>query len=99
MPETNGNVTQPQEKVNNYLVPAILSTFCCCMPFGIVSIVFASQVNTKLSVGDIVGAKDSAGKAKMWMLISVGLGLAFWVIYALVEIILIVPAAVAAATE
>lgn len=88
MPEANGNVTQPQEKVNNYLVPAILSTLCCCMPFGIVSIVFASQVNTKLSVGDIVGAKDSAGKAKMWMLISVGLGLVAWVISIIVQVVI-----------
>lgn len=80
MSETNASVAQPQERVNNYLVPAIFSTICCCIPFGVVSIVFASQVNSKLAAGDIAGAKDAAGKAKLWMFIAIGLGLVSWVI-------------------
>jgi hypothetical protein len=61
--------------IPNYLVQAILVTLCCCLPFGIVSIVYAAQVNAKVKVGDIAGALDSSGKAKMWCWIGFGIGL------------------------
>jgi hypothetical protein len=63
------NTTAPQ--VSNNLVWAILSTLFCCLPLGIVSIVFAAQVNTKLAAGDVVGARESADKAKKWAIYSV----------------------------
>ena len=58
------NTTTAQ--VPNNLVWAILSTLFCCLPAGIVSIVYAAQVNGKLAAGDIAGAQDSAAKAKKW---------------------------------
>jgi hypothetical protein len=61
-------------QLNNYLAPAIFATVCCCMPFGIVSIVYAAQVNAKLAGGDYAGATESANNAKMWFWISFGLG-------------------------
>ncbi|MBN6113926.1 CD225/dispanin family protein [Xanthomonas bonasiae] len=63
------NTTAPQ--VSNNLVWAILSTLFCCLPLGIVSIVFAAQVNTKLAAGDVAGARESADKAKKWTIYSV----------------------------
>lgn len=33
-------------KPENYLVWAILSTVCCCLPFGLVSIVYAAKVDS-----------------------------------------------------
>lgn len=66
----------PREHVPNYLVPAILTTLFCCLPFGIVAIVFAAQVNGKLQAGDYAGARAASGNAKMWSWISLGLGLA-----------------------
>lgn len=51
---------------SNYLVWAILTTIFCCLPLGIVSIVFASQVNSKWAVGDTQGAYESSRKAKLW---------------------------------
>lgn len=64
----------------NHLVLAILSTvlgFLCCsginLPFGIVAIVFASQVNGKYGSGDFQGAISSAKQAKIWGWISMGL--------------------------
>ncbi|MBD7923660.1 CD225/dispanin family protein [Xanthomonas sp. CFBP 8703] len=63
------NTTAPQ--VSNNLVWAILSTLFCCLPLGIVSIVFAAQVNTKLAAGDVAGARESADKAKKWAIYSV----------------------------
>ena len=82
--ETNGTVTQPQEIINNYLVPAIISTLCCCPPTGIVSIVFAAQVNSKQSAGDIAGAKDAASKA----FVSIGIGLVLWAINLFLQFVL-----------
>ncbi|MFC4532885.1 CD225/dispanin family protein [Sphaerisporangium dianthi] len=51
---------------DNHLVPAILTTLFCCLPFGIVSIVKSSQVNSKWSVGDYQGAVAAAEEAKTW---------------------------------
>ena len=64
----------PPQNIPNYLVPAIISTVCCCLPAGIVSIIFATQVNSKLKVGDIQGAMDASSKAKMWFIIAIVAG-------------------------
>lgn len=64
------------EFVPNYLVQAILTTIFCCLPFGIVSIVYAAQVNSKLLAGDVSGARESSRKARMWAWIAFGAGLA-----------------------
>jgi hypothetical protein len=65
----------PSGTVPNYLVQSILVTLCCCPAFGIVSIVFAAQVNGRLATGDMAGALDYSGKAKLWAWIAFGLGL------------------------
>lgn len=75
-------VMSPGAQVPNYLVFAIITTLCCCLPFGIPAIVFASQVNTKLAAGDYAGALDSSRKAKMWCWIAFGLGLLGMLLYA-----------------
>ena len=66
--------------VQNYLIPAILSTIFCCLPLGVVSIIFATQVNSKVASGDIAGAMEASKKAKMFMFIAVGGGLLSWII-------------------
>ena len=68
------------DKVPNYLIPAILSAVCC-FPLGIISIVFAAQVNGKVASGDVQGALDSSKKAKMFSYIFLGLGILGWVCY------------------
>lgn len=54
----------------NYLVWAIITTILCCLPFGIVSIVYAAQVNSKWVAGDTQGAVQSSKNAKIWALVS-----------------------------
>ena len=73
---------------SSQLVLAILSTvlglFCCCglnLPFGIVAIIFASQVNGKYSAGDFPGALSAAKQAKVWGWISMGLVIVSLVLY------------------
>ena len=60
---------------DNYLVWAILTTVFCCLPAGIVSIVYSAQVNGKFYSGDIDGAERASENAKTWAIISAGLGL------------------------
>jgi hypothetical protein len=66
--------------IPNYLIPAILATIFCCLPVGVVSIIFAAQVSGKISAGDMAGAMDASRKAKMFMFIAVGAGVLTYVI-------------------
>lgn len=63
------------ERIPNYLVQSILVTLCCCMPLGIVAIIFSAQVNSKLASGDLAGARDASAKAKMFAWIGFAFGL------------------------
>ena len=59
-------------KPDSYLVWAVLSTLLCCVPLGIVAIVFAAQVDSKYAVGDFTGAQIASGRAKLWSILSAG---------------------------
>ena len=67
--------------IPNYLVQAILVTICCCVPAGIVAIVFAAQVNGKVQSGDYAEAMRLSNNAKTWCWVSFGLAIAAVVIY------------------
>ncbi len=69
--------------VPNYLVWSILSTLFCCLPAGIVAIIYSSQVNTKIATGDVQGAMAASKNAKMWSMIAAGVSLVCGIIYAL----------------
>ena len=73
--------------VPNFLVPAIISLFCC-LPLGVVAVIFAAQVNGKVAAGDSAGALDSSKKAKMFSYIAIGVGLAGILCYVLIWVIL-----------
>ena len=79
----------PAGSVPNYLVWAILATLFCCLPGGIVAIVYAAQVDGKLAAGDYQGALESSNNAKLWSWISFGVPFAFGVIYFLFVILVV----------
>ncbi|MCX7034727.1 MAG: CD225/dispanin family protein [Arenimonas sp.] len=56
----------------NHLVWAILVTLFCCLPGGIVAIVYAAQVDSKFMAGDVAGAQYASDQAKLWSWISAG---------------------------
>jgi len=64
-----------QKQPKNYLIESILVTIFCCQPFGIVSIVYASQVNSKYTLGDYDGALQASKNAKKWMIWGLIVGL------------------------
>jgi eukaryotic-like serine/threonine-protein kinase len=55
---------------------AIATTLCCCIPAGIVSIVYASKVKTLWNAGDYEGAAEASNNAKTWYTVAVCGGLA-----------------------
>lgn len=61
---------QPIPNVPNYLVQSILTTLCCCLPFGVVALVFSSQVNSKLAMGDVAGAQAASRSARTWVIVA-----------------------------
>lgn len=58
----------PPSKPDNHLVWAILCTLFCCLPLGIVSIVYSSKVDGLYRAGDYAGAYDAANKAHNYAL-------------------------------
>lgn len=62
---------RPPLKPNNWLWQAIAATLLCCMPFGIVSIIFATRVNSLYYSGQYAEAEQASKKAKLWVILSV----------------------------
>lgn len=78
----------PQPKPANYLVWAILVTLFCCIPLGIVAIIFATQVDSKYAAGDYAGAQIASGRAKLWSILGAASILLIMAIYIVVLIFL-----------
>ena len=72
-------------QIPNYLWQSIVVTLCCCLPLGIVGIIFAAQVNDKIRQGDIAGAMEASKNAKKWTLIGFIVGIVaqviIWALY------------------
>lgn len=57
------------------IVWPIVATLCCCVPLGIVAIIFTVKANSAGSVGNLAEAEKSAKTAKTFLVLSVILGL------------------------
>ncbi len=65
------NASAPQEpgpRPDTYLVWAILATLFCCLPFGVVSIVYAAQVDSRWAEHRYDEAYRNSRLAKNWAL-------------------------------
>lgn len=76
-------VTPPayQEPVPNHLLLSILTTVLCCMPLGIVAIVFAAQVDSKRNAGDIDGAWVASKRANLFASLALISGILIVLVY------------------
>lgn len=63
-----------REYIPNNLVWAILSTLMCCLPLGIVSIVYAAKVDGLAASGNADAARDAANNAKNWAIAAAVIG-------------------------
>lgn len=69
-----------EKKPDNFLTWAILTTILCCLPTGIVAIVYANKVDTLWLAGNKDEAFNAAKNAKTWTFVSLGLGVVSYII-------------------
>ncbi|BAV43489.1 CD225/dispanin family protein [Mycobacterium ulcerans] len=77
---------------DNYLIWAILTTLFCCLPLGIVSIVYSSKVSGLWAQGRYAEAQAASASAKKWAIISAIGGVVVAVAFAVIYIALILVA-------
>lgn len=71
-------------KPDNFLPWAIISTILCCLPFGIVAIVYATQVDSSGSPATTRPRGVRRRKnARTWTWVSVGVAAFCWLVYVL----------------
>jgi lipopolysaccharide/colanic/teichoic acid biosynthesis glycosyltransferase len=71
----------------NHLVWAILSTVLCCLPLGVASIVYSTQVNSKFAMGDLAGAQEASRKAKqfaIWSAAAIGIIVIVYIVFIII---------------
>ncbi|MBD5249760.1 MAG: DUF4339 domain-containing protein [Barnesiella sp.] len=64
-----------QKMPSTYLAFAIIVTICCCIPTGIVAIIYSSKVSQAFYRGEFERAENLSNNALLWCLISLLLGL------------------------
>ena len=64
-----------------YMVWAIISTICCCLPAGIVAIVYSSSVSSKYFARDYEGARRASRRAEIWIIVSIVTGVIINALY------------------
>jgi hypothetical protein len=75
-----------QREPDNYLVWAILVTVLCCLPLGIVSIVYSTRVSGLWAQGRYAEAQSASDNAKKWAIIAAIAGAAFGVIIVILSV-------------
>lgn len=65
----------------NNMLWGILCTVFCCLPLGIIAIVFSNKVNTLYDSGDYSGAQEAADNAKKWAMWGAIISIVFVVLY------------------
>ena len=63
------------------MIWAVLTTIFCCLPFGIISIVYAAKVDSFWAAGQHAAAYDAASKSRKWALWGVIISVIGWVLY------------------
>ncbi len=76
-----------RKKPDNCLVWAILATVFCCLPFGIVSIVYAAKVDSEWALGHYDEAEAAARTARTWVIVSIVVPLVVLFLYIAVIIV------------
>ncbi|MFM8240880.1 MAG: CD225/dispanin family protein [Actinomycetota bacterium] len=63
----------------NYLVPSIIALICCAWPLAIFAIVFSVQGNSAVKRGDMATALQKANRARLFVILSMILGIIVWI--------------------
>lgn len=73
-------VTPTTQKPDNLLVWSILTTVLCCLPLGVVAIVYSNKVDTLWNSGKYTEAENAAKSAKLFCFLSLGGGVLAFII-------------------
>lgn len=63
-----------------WLWQSIVATLLCCLPAGVVGIIYAVKSQKAAGEGDLRAATEAAKTAKTWTLVSVGIGVVVGII-------------------
>ena len=77
----NTSPATPTTAPKTWLVESILVTVLCCLPFGIVGIVYASRVSSLLKSGNYAEAVEASKNAGKWTKIGFIVGLVATLLY------------------
>jgi uncharacterized membrane protein YvbJ len=89
----SNQMNSPQQEVQppvcpkTWLVESILVTLLCCLPFGIVGIVYSSKVSSKFDAKLYDEAKRASDEAGKWTKIGFFCGIGIYVIYFIVMLL------------
>lgn len=68
-------------KPNNNLAWSLVTLLACCMPLGIVSLVYSMKVDTLYFQGQHKEAQENAELAKKWAIWGIIAAMIFWSLY------------------
>ena len=74
-------------KPDSNLGLAIFTTICCCLPLGIVGIIFASKVGDLYNSGRYEEAVQAAKDAKKWSTWGIIGGVVVWILYVIYAVV------------
>lgn len=81
-----GGYYQPQCP-SNYLVWSILSTLLCCLPLGIVAIIYSTKVDSAWNAGNFGEAQKASSQAKTFNTISLVCGIIACAFYFMIAVL------------
>ena len=82
-------MSRPNHTLN--LILAIVATIFCCLPLGVVAIVFAAIGMSREGSGNYAGAESAARISSICYWIAIGIGLVSLVGYAVLALLVGVP--------
>ncbi|WP_261575864.1 CD225/dispanin family protein [Frankia gtarii] len=95
-PEQQAGGGAADRPIRTYLWQSLVATLLCCLPTGIVAIVHATQAQTRLQAGDLLGARQASGRARRWCIVSL---IAFAVVLLVYVIAIVIIVAIASRND
>ncbi|XP_071950200.1 uncharacterized protein [Antedon mediterranea] len=75
-----------RQRPQSYLGFAIFVCLCCCVPFGVIGIVYSTQSSSKYDMGDYDGAVRASTSAKSWSMAGLVCGVIFITIWIILQV-------------
>jgi hypothetical protein len=80
-PPGMGPGTDVAGSANTWFILSIITTILCCLPAGIIGIIFTNDAKNMAARGDYAGAEAKLGTGKMACIAGIVLSVIIWVLY------------------